>query len=116
MSAALPCPFCGELPVVTKWVVRCNSEACIVFPSATGRTSTEVISNWNNRPTEAHLRERLDQCKAALQWLVDATTEAGEDKNDAGEPFDSVANARQILTREGPAILPGDTAAQCGGE
>lgn len=54
IPAALPCPFCGELPVIERdvlgWVVVCTSDNCGVNPEGKFSSSPKVsVGNWNKR-------------------------------------------------------------------
>jgi hypothetical protein len=53
-----PCPFCGEIPLISKDegfppLLECKSDKCLVQPIASGRfsddTIEELIADWNVR-------------------------------------------------------------------
>lgn len=58
----LPCPFCGGMPVVTRfrnydnepplyaWSVACNTKnVCTSYPIACNDTKAQAIRDWNTR-------------------------------------------------------------------
>jgi len=55
LSDLLPCPFCGEIPVVNKrkngtWEVRCTNENCGVIVMTDEKISKKLaIKTWNYR-------------------------------------------------------------------
>jgi hypothetical protein len=57
-ARALPCPFCGQSPVVGHWhgggpqktMVQCIYEPCAANPQVTGTTRSRALENWNYRP------------------------------------------------------------------
>lgn len=57
-TVALPCPWCGTVPVIQFWhgggprkrLVSCPSEDCAIAPSVTGTTRARAIEAWNHRP------------------------------------------------------------------
>lgn len=56
-SEALPCPFCGVLPVIQPWhgggprkkMVMCDNEDCHISPSVTGSSKARALEYWNTR-------------------------------------------------------------------
>lgn len=54
---ALPCPFCGDAPMIVPWhgggprkrMIMCRSDACSVGPQVTGATERQAIEKWNTR-------------------------------------------------------------------
>ncbi len=54
---ALPCPFCGEVPILAPWhgggprkrAVMCRCDECPVSPMVTGPTERRALENWNTR-------------------------------------------------------------------
>jgi hypothetical protein len=68
-----------------------------------------IIKINNNKPGDIEggqpQAEPEPDLRAALQWLLDDLTDAGEDKDpETGETFDSVANAREVLRRTKPEL------------
>jgi hypothetical protein len=55
--SALPCPFCGELPVIVPWhggprtkrMIMCRSDYCPVNPQVSGQTEGRALDAWNTR-------------------------------------------------------------------
>lgn len=56
-EGALPCPFCGEIPLVQPWhgggkrkrMISCEGEYCDVRPSVTGSDRRRALEKWNRR-------------------------------------------------------------------
>ena len=54
---ALPCPFCGEPPIIQYWhggpptkrSIDCQSENCPIHPSACAHTEQQTLDDWNMR-------------------------------------------------------------------
>ncbi|MBX3502833.1 MAG: Lar family restriction alleviation protein [Alphaproteobacteria bacterium] len=57
LDSALPCPFCGEPPILVPWHgggprkrnLMCWNDACGVEPSVCGSTEAVAIAMWNKR-------------------------------------------------------------------
>ena len=53
----LPCPFCGEQPIIVPWHgggpkkrrVFCYSDVCVIQPAACESTEAKAIRAWNTR-------------------------------------------------------------------
>lgn len=51
------CPWCGELPIIEPWHgggprthrIGCDTETCVVAPSAVASTRAKAIAVWNDR-------------------------------------------------------------------
>ncbi len=58
-----PCPFCGEQPDYDGVFVNCLTTGC--FTSM----EDDLIENWNRRPIEDALRQRIAELEAAQKWI-----------------------------------------------
>jgi len=67
MSELKPCPFCGGMPKVNDWTLKgitdkrcfCDNEKCPVYLS-----KTIAIDDWNTRPIEDALNDRIAELEA----------------------------------------------------
>ncbi len=56
-SRMLPCPFCGETPIMEPWHggelnrvrIGCDNDDCCAGPSVIGESPVEAMSRWNTR-------------------------------------------------------------------
>jgi hypothetical protein len=56
-GSALPCPFCGEQPVIQPWhggpktkrLIGCDNDDCAVRPAVAENTRTRALRTWNTR-------------------------------------------------------------------
>lgn len=85
----------------TPWVVGFYGPDDQWIRTADGDAVCEV---GHNQPNAEEIRTRIihavnnhEALIAALTWLLDDLTDAGEDKSESGETFDSVAAARTAL-------------------
>lgn len=54
---AMPCPFCGDQPVMQAWhgggprkvVIECVSDFCYAQPGVSGESPTIALRRWNHR-------------------------------------------------------------------
>lgn len=67
-----------------------------------------VPESWQSekKVERAKLLAMVLELRGALQWLLDDMTDAGEAFSEAGAPFDSVANARDVLVEAGGTVCP----------
>lgn len=106
------CPICSgkgwllvDLDSTGKLAIqRCDN--CQLYPA----TDNEAVQKV------ARLAEETPKLIAALTWLLDDLTDAGEDKSESGETFDSVAAARTALANAKAAHAVGSPCPYCGRE
>ena len=78
--AALPCPFCGRLPIIEyekAWIVGCFYDECTVGGSwFHGAIRKHAVKQWNTRAPDH--KARADRAEAALRDIaIEAERENG---------------------------------------
>ena len=91
MSELKPCPFCGEsveldyseLPNRKHWFITCECCGMMYQSSISQRKYVKV--DWNNRPIEDALHDRIAELEAENAALK-AKLNAGETVDEWGKP------------------------------
>lgn len=111
----LPCPFCGEPPMIGPWkgqdleawpyatAIQCSSDlfACPVNPSTTAYTFKEAVADWNRR---APVARELDASGTTNSAQISSSLVVGDALNAARYRW-LRANAQEIVWNEAPSGL-----------